>query len=102
MVCSCVCVWDLCALASCCCQSIVSRPCRSFSHVLAPGSGVGDLINRSAMAGGEKRVELIAGGCESKGVCALFGHHACEFFHCFRVEDVDDARVTNRYVEAIV
>src|SRR5262245_60089277 len=68
----------------------------------SPGSGVGDLIDCSAMAGGEKDVELVALWCERKRVRALFGRYASELLHRLRVEHVDGARVAYRDVEAFV
>src|SRR5262245_48116527 len=80
---------------------MVSPPCPRFSHAFAQGLAVGDLIDRSAMTGGEKGVELVASWCERKRVRTLFRRNAPELLHRFCVEDVYDAWVPNGHVEAV-
>src|SRR5262249_2456358 len=54
------------------------------------------------MAHGQKRINLVAGRTQCKGVGPLFGCYARELLHRLRVEYVDGARVSDGNVEALV
>src|SRR5262245_58746248 len=102
MACSCVSV-----VFSDLCSSILLLPKHRSSALpqlfscVAARSRVADLIDCRTMGGGEKGVELVAGGRERKRVRPLFCGDGSDLLHRIRVEHVHDPWVPNGHVEAV-
>src|SRR5262245_39257150 len=71
-------------------------------YVSAWPSGANGFIDCRSMALGQKRVDLVAVGPEREGVGPPLRCDTCELLHRLGVEYVDDARVADGDIEALV